>query len=66
MSWTLRATTMSGFGNWPGSARARAQRQPVIGSPKKRRSCFSLTYGPSAARMMRSSSSSWGRPSKIS
>eukprot|EP00969_Alexandrium_andersonii_P267983 11841497-Alexandrium_andersonii.AAC.1 len=66
MSWTLCATTTRGFGNWPVSAQARAQRQPVTDSPKKRRSCFSVTYGPSTARMTSGSESSQGRSSRIS
>eukprot|EP00969_Alexandrium_andersonii_P075459 3327239-Alexandrium_andersonii.AAC.1 len=67
MSWTVRATTTTrGFGNWPERTRARAQRQPVTNSPKKRKPCFSVTYGPSTARMTSGSESSHGRSSRIS
>eukprot|EP00969_Alexandrium_andersonii_P259262 11463178-Alexandrium_andersonii.AAC.1 len=60
MPWTTRAATMSGFGNWPERTRARAQRQPVTDSPKKRKSCVSVMYGPSTARMTSRSESSHG------
>eukprot|EP00969_Alexandrium_andersonii_P310485 13720258-Alexandrium_andersonii.AAC.1 len=66
MSWRSLATTMIGFGNCPGSSRARAQRQPVMDPLKNTKSRRPVTYGPSTAWMMPSSSLPRGRPSRSS